>query len=62
MLFRTLGKTDWSISVIGFGAWGIGGAKSPRQALANALTGVATLSEDEMARVNAVTVSMTTLK
>ena len=25
MLTRTLGKTGWSVSVIGFGAWGIGG-------------------------------------
>lgn len=25
MLFRTLGKTGWSISAVGFGAWGIGG-------------------------------------
>jgi aryl-alcohol dehydrogenase-like predicted oxidoreductase len=25
MLYRTLGKTGWQVSVIGFGAWGIGG-------------------------------------
>jgi aryl-alcohol dehydrogenase-like predicted oxidoreductase len=25
MLYRTLGKTGWKVSVIGFGAWGIGG-------------------------------------
>src|SRR2546423_9818541 len=25
MEYRTLGRTGWNISVIGFGAWGIGG-------------------------------------
>ncbi len=26
MQYRTLGRTGWNISEIGFGAWGIGGS------------------------------------
>ncbi len=29
MQYRTLGKTGWDVSVIGFGAWGIGGQWGP---------------------------------